>query len=124
MSFSERRQFPRFPFHSRGALDFVNAERQGTVLDVSLKGALFRTEDPLETLSGNFCALKVSRFGWPAFHVAMARIAYQRRNFLGLEFIELSNDARMFLGEVMNMNLAVDSLLDRDLPEMLAPESS
>lgn len=75
--------------------------------------------DPLETLPGNCCALNVCRLGLPDFHIAMARVAYHRRNLLGLEFIELTKDARMFLGEVINMNLAVDSLLDRELPEML-----
>lgn len=105
-------------------MNFVEAEHPGTVLDVSLKGALFRTQEPLETVSGNFCALKLSRFGGPAFHVAMARVAYNRGNLLGLEFVELANDARVFLGEVMNMNLAVDELLDRELPEMLGSESN
>lgn len=120
MPFSERRHFPRFPFHSLGVLGLAGGQHSGTVLDISLKGALFRTVEPLEAMAGNSCSLEIFHSGRPGFHIATAVLAYHRRNLFGLEFVELTRDARLLLGEVMNMNLAVDALLHRELPEMLA----
>lgn len=122
MPFSERRHFPRFPFHSRGTLHLAGQRHQGSVLDVSLKGALFRSADPLEAMAGNL-NLEIGHSGEPGFRLATARVVYQRHNLLGLEFVELTEYARQFLGEVINMNLAVDSLLERGLPEMLGQAS-
>lgn len=123
MPFSERRHFPRFPFHSRGALSLAGQQHLGTVLDVSLNGALFRTVDPLESIAGGRCNLEIVHSGEPGFRLATARVVYHRDNLLGLEFVELTEYARKFLGEVISMNLAVDALLERELSEMLGQAS-
>ncbi len=119
MSHSERRRSPRFPFHSQGALSFAGQHLQGTVLDISLKGALFSVPNGLELSAGKMCSLEIFHAGQPGFCSATALVTYQRENLVGLEFVDLTDGARQLLAQVINMNLAVDTLLERDLLEML-----
>lgn len=118
MPASERRRFARFPFHSQGALSIAGQQYQGTVLDVSLKGALFRAEDVLAG-AGSMCSLEIFHAGQPGFCTATALVTYHRENLVGLEFVDLTEGARQLLAQVIDMNLAVDTLLERDLLDML-----
>lgn len=124
MSYTERRRFPRFPFHSQGCLSLDGGEYLGTLLDVSLKGALFRTPEPLAAMAGSSCRLEIFHAGAPSRLVATARLAYHRRNLFGLEFSYLTEEAWRLLGSVMHMNLAVETLLHRELPELLEQAAS
>ena len=119
MSYTERRRFPRFPFHSQGCLTLDGGEYLGALLDVSLKGALFRTPEPLAAMAGSPCRLEIFHAGAPCQVAVTARLAYHRHNLFGLEFSHLTEDAWRLLGSVMHMNLAVDTLLHRELPELL-----
>ncbi|MDP3538847.1 MAG: PilZ domain-containing protein [Azonexus sp.] len=115
----ERRRFPRFPFHSQGMLSFAGEQHSGTVLDVSLKGALFRAISPIDFMGGNRCYLEIFHAGQPFFCTATAHVAYHHESIVGLEFVELTKGAQQLLAQVMDMNLAVDSLLEREFPELL-----
>jgi hypothetical protein len=119
MLYTERRRFPRFPFHSRACLNLAGAAYTGTLLDVSLKGALFQSAEAHAAMAGSECRIEILHVGEPGPLVVTARLAYQRRDLFGLEFISLDTETWQMLGDVMNMNLAVDSLLHRDLPELL-----
>lgn len=123
MPISERRRFPRFPFHSQGALSVAGQPHPGTVLDVSLKGALFRADNVFGASVGNMCSLELFHAGQPGFCTATALVTYHRENIVGLEFVDLTDGARQLLAQVANMNLAVDTLLERDLHEMLGGPS-
>ena len=119
MPSSERRRFPRFPFHSQGALSVAGEAHAGTVLDVSLKGALFMADGHFGAMAGQLCSLDLYHAGQPGFCSATALVAYHRESLVGLEFVDLTDGARQLLTQVISMNLAVDTLLGRDLPEML-----
>lgn len=119
MSVSERRRFPRFPFHSQGALSLAGQHYPGTVLDVSLKGALFSADAAFAADSGHSCKLELFHAGQPALCHVDAVVAYRREGLVGLEFVEPGENARQLLQTIMEMNLAVHSLLNRNLPEML-----
>lgn len=119
MPSSERRRFPRFPFHSQGALSVAGGVHQGMILDVSLKGALFRADSLFGVEDGQMCCLDIFQAGQSGFCSATALMAYRRENLIGLEFVDLSDGARQLLKQVIEMNLAVDTLLERDLPAML-----
>ena len=119
MPASERRRFARFPFHSQGALSIAGQPQQGMVLDVSLKGALFCADNPFTASSGNMCSLEIFHAGQPGFCTATALVTYHRENLVGLEFVDLTDGARRLLVQLIDMNLAVDTLLERNLLDML-----
>lgn len=121
MSRPERRRHPRFPFHSQGALCLAGAEYRGTLLDVSLNGALFTADHLRDLAPGSVCQLDVFHAGQPGFCTATARVAYQRESLVGLQFDALSAPVRQLLAQVAAMNLAQEALLTRQLPEMLGP---
>ncbi len=116
---AERRRFPRFPFHSQGALRLAGEEHRGTLLDVSLQGALFCPDGPVAPTAGSQGELEIFHAGQPGFCSARARVVYHRDNLVGLGFEALSEGAQQLLAQVMTMNLAQDALLTRPLPEML-----
>lgn len=119
MHASERRRFPRFPFHSQGVLSIAGQPQQGMVLDVSLKGALFCADNTFTTSAGNMCSLEIFHAGQPGFCTATALVTYHRENLVGLEFVDLTDGARRLLVQLIDMNLAVDTLLERNLLDML-----
>jgi len=119
MSCPERRRHPRFPFHSLAALSLAGEEYRGTLLDVSLNGALFRADHLGCLAPGSSCQLEVFHAGQPGFCTAEARVAYQRESLVGLQFDSLSAQVRRLLLQVAEMNLAQTALLARQLPEML-----
>lgn len=89
------------------------------VLDVSLKGALFNADNVFVAAPLHMCSLDLFHAGQPGFCTATALVSYQRGSLVGLEFVNLSDAARKLLTQVVEMNLAVDTLLERDLSEML-----
>jgi len=119
MPSSERRRFPRFPFHSQGALSLAGQVYEGTLLDVSLKGALFMADSHLGEAAGHMGCLEIFDAGQPGFCSATALVAHHQENLVGLEFVDLNDGIRQLLTQVINMNLAVDTLLERDLLDML-----
>lgn len=120
MPFAERRRHPRFPFHARGFLAIDGKQHLGTVLDLSQKGALFEASEPVNPGRGAECTLRLFHAGQDEICNAAAVVACQREDgLLGLQLLDLDGGARQILQQVVDMNLGVRSLLDRELPEML-----
>jgi hypothetical protein len=120
MSASERRRFPRFPFHSQGLLTLAGQAFPGTVLDVSAKGVLFSVEALPEVAAGADCGLEIMQAGEPEFRTSRAQVAYRRERLLGVEFLDLCEEGHRFLQRVIDMNLGVETMLERGLQDMLA----
>lgn len=122
MSFAERRRYPRFPFHSRGFLVVDGLPYFGELLDVSLKGVLFAALEPLALSQGAVCQLEILHAGQESVCTASAIVAHLRDDgLLGLRLVEPDAEVQQVLQQVVVMNLGTPTLLDRDLPELLAP---
>lgn len=121
---SERRRYPRFPFHSRGFLAIGEEQHLGTVLDVSLKGALFSSVVPITADVGQICRLEIFHAGQDQVCSARAVVAYRRDFMVGLELMEMGEATTQVLRQVVDMHLGVASLLDRDLPQILGTEAA
>ncbi|PKO33631.1 MAG: hypothetical protein CVU34_11785 [Betaproteobacteria bacterium HGW-Betaproteobacteria-7] len=121
---TERRRHPRFPFHSSGLLEIAGMSHRGVVLDLSLNGALFRLPVQIAAPIGQFCCLELLQASGPGCLFPATRIACRHDDLLGLEFVELDNSARLFLASVIDMNLAVSSLLERKLPSLLGQSAA
>jgi hypothetical protein len=115
----ERRRFPRFPFHSRGFLSIGERQHLGSILDVSLKGALFSSVEPLELTPGTACRLEIYHAGQEEVGAATAVVVYCREGLIGLELHDVDAATGGVLARVVAMNLGVSSLLERNLPDML-----
>lgn len=119
MTTDERRRFPRFPFHSRGFLAIGERQHLGSILDVSLKGALFSSAEPLALAPGTACRLEIYHAGQEEVGAAAAVVVYCRDGLVGLELHDIDAATSGVLARVVAMNLGVSSLLERKLPDML-----
>jgi len=119
MHFSERRRSPRFPFHACGHLLFENMKCNGTVLDLSANGGLFIAGPETGNLLSKFCELRIA-IGSSLESVAFQGVVVsQRGQLLGIEFIDPADASRMALELIIDMNLGVPQLLDRDVSALL-----
>lgn len=116
----ERRRHPRFPFHASGILHLAGRPHHGTVLDISLKGALFHPPLALAAEPGQRCHLDLRHAAGGRRLLGAARIACRHDDLLGLEFLSLDSEGRRFLDTLIEMNLAIAPLLERQLPALMA----
>lgn len=123
-SLPERRRYPRFPFHSRGFLAIGEEQHLGTILDVSLKGALFSSVLPVAAEVGQVCRLEIFHAGQEQVCSAGAVVAYRREAMVGLELVEMDEPTQQVLRQVVDMHLGVPGLLERDLPQILGTEAA
>jgi hypothetical protein len=119
MSLTDRRRFPRFPFHSRATLHIGAHVYRGTLVDISMGGALFSAELDLNDVTGRRCRISVFRGQSSEFLVVDGAIVHNRERLVGVEFVQLSATAILSLNQIIELNLAVPSLLDRDVGALL-----
>lgn len=121
MSLSDRRLHPRFPFHSRGRLliDDGEIELDGTLVDISLGGALFAADKHLAIPSGTQCRLAVYQRQRPSFVVMQGTVINHSQHLTGIQFQDVSDAAAGKLRQLIDMNLGVQHLLERDVGVLL-----
>lgn len=119
MSLSDRRRYPRFPFHSRARLLLDDRELNGTLIDISLAGALLALDQPLVVLSGAECRLAIYRRRLNPGESIGGQAVYCADHLLGMRFTEIGGAAENELRLLIEMNLAAPRLLERDLPALL-----
>ncbi|MBI4998504.1 MAG: PilZ domain-containing protein [Rhodocyclales bacterium] len=121
MSLSDRRLHPRFPFHSRGQLsiDDGGLELNGTLIDISLGGALFAADQHRDIPTGTQCRLAVYQRQRPSFVVMHGSVINHTRNLTGIQFQDVSDAAAGKLRQLIDMNLGVLHLLERDLGALM-----
>ena len=119
MSLSDRRRHPRFPFHSRASLQLDDSLHQGTLLDVSLKGGLFVPDAKSDVSAGRECRLKVFNGGVGRFFALDGSIVHFHEHLIGIEFKPVSGESLRWFQQVIELNLAIPELMQRDLPALL-----
>ncbi len=116
----ERRQFVRFPFHSRAEVQFRGMSCEGTLRDISLNGALFAFDEV--PINGSFlrpCRLYIRYIGQDQGVAFNGLVVHAHAETLGIKFIGVGEKERMALIQLIDLNLADPSLLDRDVPALL-----
>ena len=119
MSLSERRHLPRFPFHSRGSLLIGALDRPVTIMDISLSGALLLIYPMPDFRICNECKLTVFYSGGTPFLNIDGRVAHLHDHLIGIEFANVSNATEKSLRHLVDLNLGMHQLLDRDIPALL-----
>jgi hypothetical protein len=117
MSLSDRRRYPRFPFHSQALIHFAGQEVNGTLLDISVAGGLV---DCAAACLGNGdrCSLVVYHGRKPAIIVA-GTVVHLNDNLVGIEFSAVDDELEEQLLAVIHLNLASPRLLSREVAALL-----
>lgn len=118
MSLTDRRRHPRFPFHSRARLLLGSAENHGTLVDISFAGALFSPDTRLQARQRDDCWLTIYRRGRPSLPLIEGHVVHVAEHMLGIQFLPIDATVESELRLMIEMNLAVPHLLDRDVPAL------
>jgi hypothetical protein len=117
---NEHRRIPRFPFHSKGELRLNFMAHRGTLLDISLFGALFESGlSQIEVAAGDNCVLKILSLSDATLFSVEGVVAHARQNMIGIEFDTPDERRITTLQEIGMLNLATPKLIDRSLSVLL-----
>lgn len=115
----ERRRFQRVSFQAVAFLDVPAGQHEGDVLDMSLKGALFRPSKPWEGAVGEKCRLAVPlREGEEVIQME-GEITHFRDGCLGIKCREIDLDSITSLRRLVELNLGDEALLQRELSALV-----
>lgn len=116
---AERRWFPRFPFHSRAVLMFEGVQQEGTLIDLSLSGVLFRGRTAIDAERGEHCLLDIQQGAGRGVVRASAFVAYAEGELAGLQFRQLDFGTMQGLMRIAEMNLGTPEMMQRELGALL-----
>jgi hypothetical protein len=119
MSLTDRRRFPRFPFHTQAALHVGAHVYRGTLIDISRCGALFSAESNFDGLAGRRCRINVFRAGGSDFLIVDGSVVHCREGLVGVKFGQLGAAELQNLRQIVELNLGVPKLLERDIAALL-----
>ena len=114
-----RRHFTRIPMDSEVNLSCGDQHYKGQLLDISLKGALMETpEAPDSTPSGN-CQLSLTLNGTDITISMEGEIVHHQGAQLGMRCDSIDLESITHLKRIVELNLGDESLLERELAELL-----
>ena len=121
---TERRRYPRFPFHRMASVVFDTGECSGSLLDASFNGALFEASGVLSArLADCLLIIPFSRDPEEAIRL-QAQTVYRRGPRLGLQWQQMDPESAMKLQRLVEMNLGTLKLLERPLLSLIWPGAS
>ncbi len=118
----EHNKIGSFPFHSRAEIQFRDLKGAGTLCDISLNGAMFSFDNtPNDPHFLRPCRLHVLYNGHGSEVVATFNglVVHHAEDALGIKFIGVGEKERQALLQLIELNLAETSLLDRDVPSLI-----
>lgn len=117
---NESRHFLRIPFHADVQLHLANEVQTTRLLDISLKGALLKSEQPnINSFKGKSCSMTLS-LGEDGEIITMeGNVVHQEGQLMGIECQHIDLDSLTNLRRLMELNTGDDKLLERELDEML-----
>lgn len=114
------RRFSRITYHRPAVLDLKSARAECEVLDVSLKGALVEIGATIHPKVGDTCAL-VIRLDPGGAQVRMdGEVAHVHGQRVGVKCDELDLESIAHLRRLVELNVADDSVLQRELAALVA----
>jgi hypothetical protein len=117
MSLSDRRRYPRFPFHSQALIQFDGQQLNGTLLDISIAGGLVDCAAAQLDI-GSRCSLTVCHGKKRAVHVA-GTVVHLNGHLVGIEFSAIDDELEQKILEIIHLNLASPNLLSREVATLL-----
>lgn len=119
---NESRHFSRIPFHADVHLRFHSGSEMKTLhlLDISLKGALVKSDQPGDTsFNGEGCsmALNLGRDGESI--VMEGKIIHHEGQLIGIKCQYIDLDSMTNLRRLVELNIGDEKQVERELCEML-----
>ncbi len=120
LTLEERRDFSRIALHRPAALDVSGARCGCELLDISLRGALLRVPPRFRAEKGQACTVLV-RLDEGVAHICMrGTVAHRGEDTVGIRSRELDLDSVAHLRRLLEVNLASEALLHRELTALVA----
>ncbi len=118
---SQRRRYPRFPFHRIASILYDSGECSGSLLDASFKGALFEASSRVGAALAD-CVLIIPFSRDPEEAIRLqAHVVYRRGARLALHWEQIDAESTMKLQRLVEMNLGTLRLLERPLLSLIWP---
>ncbi len=113
-----RRKFSRIQFQTEARLSLPQGECGVEVLDLSLKGALVRSERSLTSAAGSFgrLVIRLDEMG-TVIHMEVT-VTHHNGNDFGLSCREIDLDSITHLRRLVELNLGDATLLERELSKL------
>jgi len=116
------RHFARVVFDAEVQLHFhLSKEVQAAhLLDISLKGVLVETKQPLVNIyHGKVCRIELT-LGRDGDHIVMeGQVIHQEGQFIGIECRHIDLDSMINLRRLVELNTGNPELLERELAELI-----
>jgi hypothetical protein len=119
----ERRRFSRIAFHRPATLCAGGSAMTVGVLDVSLKGALVEVPPGLAAEPGARCSLTIHLDAGESVIQLDGEVAHHRGSKLGVRCTSVDLESVGHLRRVVELSLADEHLLDRELATLIGIES-
>lgn len=115
-----RRHFSRILFTAEASLITSEGEQKVKVVDISLKGALVQPLEKNYLQIGSHCTLKLRLGEYDAAIRMEVTLAHLESGHYGLSCREIDLDSMTHLRRLVELNLADETLLNRELSALSA----
>ncbi|MCG6202468.1 PilZ domain-containing protein [Psychromonas antarctica] len=120
---SERRKFSRINFTEQCSLSETTSGKTVTwdtdILDISLNGALIRSPENYNQSENIPVLLSLKLTGSDIVLEIKGVICHQEESFLGVKFTSISLESISHLKRLIQLNLADESLLHREISQLI-----
>jgi c-di-GMP-binding flagellar brake protein YcgR len=120
---SERRKFSRINFTEQCSLSETTSGKTVTwdtdILDISLNGALIRSPENYNKSENIPVLLSLKLTGSDIVLEIKGVICHQEESFLGVKFTSISLESISHLKRLIQLNLADESLLHREISQLI-----
>lgn len=118
----ERRAHPRYPFLSKARVICPEITYPGTLIDISIYGALFYASFLDNAVPGTRCVLQVLNLKEDMLFQVNGAIAHTGQSLVGIEFAPLDHALQSRIRQITQFNLAPPGHAERELPALLKPK--
>ncbi len=115
----ERRRFSRITFHRPAVLQVGRTRAVAEVLDVSLKGALLEVGASAGVQVDQACTLEIRLDAGEAAIRMEGTVVHLRNGLVGVRCDTIDLDSVAHLRRIVELNLADDALLHRELAALV-----
>lgn len=122
---SERRKFSRIDFNGECSLietiDGKQQQWQSELLDVSLKGALVKLPIQFQYAPNKAIQINLNLQGSDIVLEINGEICHEENELIGIKFLTLSLESISHLKRLIELNIADESLMHREISQLINP---
>jgi len=111
----ERRHFSRVQFQSECFLTFGDKKYTGTLVDLSLKGALIHNDEGLKVKSGDHCSFNFALAGADFELNFDATLVFYKDDQLGVQFGNITLESMTHLRRLVELNTGDSGRIQEEL---------